>query len=73
MTDKRLIVDWKGLKALGWPYSRTHTWRMMASGDFPKASKLSNHPHSHPVWKLTDILAHLESRGLVLTNVDAAS
>jgi predicted DNA-binding transcriptional regulator AlpA len=73
MNTKRLIVDWKGLKELGWPYSRAHTWRMMAAGSFPQAFKLTNHPHSHPVWKVSDILAHLESRGLVLTNVDAAS
>lgn len=24
-----LIVDWKGLKEMGWPRSRAHTWRMM--------------------------------------------
>jgi hypothetical protein len=27
---KPLIVDWKGLKNLGWPYSRAQTWRLMA-------------------------------------------
>jgi|SRR5665213_951590 len=27
--EKPLVVDWKGLKKLGWPYSRTHTWRLM--------------------------------------------
>ena len=27
--EKRLIVDWRGLKAMGWPYSKAHTWRMM--------------------------------------------
>ena len=26
---KPLIVDWEGLKAMGWPYSRTHTERKM--------------------------------------------
>jgi hypothetical protein len=25
----KLMLDWKGLKALGWPYSRQHTFRMM--------------------------------------------
>ena len=29
MSIKPLIVDWKGLKKLGWPYSRTHTVRLM--------------------------------------------
>ena len=27
--EKRLIVDWHGLKRMGWPFSRAHTWRMM--------------------------------------------
>lgn len=27
--SKPLIVDFKGLEALGWPYSRTQTWRLM--------------------------------------------
>jgi len=30
-TEKRLIVDWHGLKRMGWPFSRAHTWRMMES------------------------------------------
>ena len=29
--DDGLIVDWHGLKSMGWPYSRTHTARMMES------------------------------------------
>lgn len=28
--SKPLMVDWKGLKRMGWPYSRTQTWRLMA-------------------------------------------
>ena len=28
-TDKRLIVGWDGLRKMGWPYSRAHTWRLM--------------------------------------------
>ena len=33
MSD-RLITDWRGLKKLGWPYSRAHTWRMMFDPDY---------------------------------------
>jgi predicted DNA-binding transcriptional regulator AlpA len=73
MNSQRLIVDWKSLKALGWPYSRAHTWRMMESGDFPQSFKLGGHRNSHPVWKLKDILNHFEAHGLVLTDMDAAS
>lgn len=73
MNPQRLLVDWKGLKAFGWPYSRAHTWRLMEAGKFPQSIKLTEHRNSHPVWKLKDILAYLESRGLVLTDVDIAS
>lgn len=27
--SKPLIVDFDGLKKLGWPYSKTQTWRLM--------------------------------------------
>jgi hypothetical protein len=27
--SNRIIIDWRGLKELGWPYSRTQTWRLM--------------------------------------------
>ena len=36
--EKPLIVDWKGLRRMGWPYSRTQTGRMMfdpAYADWP--------------------------------------
>jgi hypothetical protein len=26
---KPLVVDWNGLKRMGWPYSRAHTHRLM--------------------------------------------
>jgi hypothetical protein len=68
-TDSRL----EGLKGVWLAVFENSHMAEMAAGDFPKAFKLTNHPHSHPVWKLSDILAHLETRGLVLTNVDTAS
>jgi predicted DNA-binding transcriptional regulator AlpA len=49
------VVDWKGLKALGIPYSRAHISRLMDSGDFPRAFKLGRHRNSHPVWWLAEI------------------
>ncbi len=54
MDDK--VVDWKGIKSLGIPYSRTHIWRMMAAGDFPKAFKLGKHRNSHPVWWHSEVM-----------------
>lgn len=29
MQRKPLLVSWKQLKELGWPYSRAQTWRLM--------------------------------------------
>ena len=56
------IVDWKGLKALGWPYSRTQTWRLMKAGKFPKSFKLADFPNSHPVWWRREIVEFFRSR-----------
>lgn len=50
------VVDWKGLKAIGIPYSRAHIWREMRAGRFPQAFKLGKHRNSHPVWWLYEIL-----------------
>jgi hypothetical protein len=73
MTHQRMIVDWKGLKALGWPYSRAHTWRMMREGKFCPCFKLGGHRNSHPVWRLRDVISWLELYGLVLLDTDTAS
>lgn len=72
MPNKPLIVDWKGLKRLGWPYSRAHTWRMMfddAYGDnrFPRCRKLGKDRNAHPVWRMMDVLTYLETHGLEVT------
>lgn len=75
--NRPLIVDWKGLKTLGWPYSRAHTWRLMAGGwedahgewhavrhPFPKCTKLGNGPQAHPVWKYDEIIEYLKLFGI---------
>jgi hypothetical protein len=58
MDDNR-IVDWKGLKALGWPYCRTHTWRLMAAGMFAQSFKLVQTRNAHPVWLLREVIPWL--------------
>lgn len=70
--EKPLVVDWKGLRRLGWPYSRTHTWRMMFDRDygddrFPPARKLGKHRSAHVVWRVADVLAYFEAHGLQVT------
>lgn len=55
MTGKE-IVNFKGLKAIGIPYSRAHIWRLMAARLFPQAFKLGTHRNSPPVWYLGEII-----------------
>jgi predicted DNA-binding transcriptional regulator AlpA len=61
MFEDRLLVDWKALKALGWPYSRAHTWRKISSGTFPKPLKFGNHPKSRIAWRWQDIKEFLKA------------
>jgi hypothetical protein len=64
-TTPPIIIDWKGLKKLGWPYCRTHTWRLMDAGKFPQCRKLFDETrNSHPVWVFRDVLTFLKDRGL---------
>ena len=88
MFTKPLVVDWKGLQKMGWPYSRAQTWRKMKPtievsrrlpdgrrevlvipnpDRFPKCEKLGWHSSSHPVWKVSDVLAYFEAHGLQVT------
>ena len=72
MSDRPLIVDWKGLRRMGWCYARAHTWRLMfdpayADSAFPKCRKLGKHRNSHPVWRVSDVLTYFEAHGLKVT------
>jgi hypothetical protein len=71
MSD-RLIIDWRCLKKLDWPYSGAHTWRLMFDPDyaddpFPRCRKLGKHRSSHPVWRFKEVLAYFEAHGLEVT------
>ena len=73
MSNKPLIVDWRSLRRMGWPYSRAHTWRMMfdpayADDSFPKCRKLGKHRNAHPVWPVRVVLAYFEAHGLPVTD-----
>lgn len=72
MSIKPLIVNWKGLRGMGWPFSRAHTWRLMFDPDyaddpFPRCRKLGKHRNSPPVWRVMDVLAYFEAHGLQVT------
>jgi prophage regulatory protein len=36
------LLDYQGLRAKGFPYSRTHLWRLVKAGKFPKPVKLGD-------------------------------
>jgi predicted DNA-binding transcriptional regulator AlpA len=61
MTGKE-VVNWKGLKALGIPYSRTQIWRLMRAGEFPRCFKLGDYRNSPPVWYLYEIQEWIDNR-----------
>lgn len=59
MAEERLLVDWKGLKAMGWPFSRFHTLgRMVPSGLFPRPRKWGTHRSARITWRVTEVLPY---------------
>ena len=67
MSDRPLIVDWKGLKKVGWPFCRAETDRGEKDGRYPKSRKLGTHRNSRRVWRISDVLAYFEAHGLNVT------
>ena len=65
-----LYLSWSQLKKLiGWPFSRTHTGRLMsdpqyAQDPFPLCGKLGAHRNSHPVWYTPAVLDYFKRHGL---------
>jgi hypothetical protein len=43
MPNSDIVVDWKGLKAIGLPYCRAHIWREMKAKRVPQAFKRGKH------------------------------
>jgi hypothetical protein len=67
-----LYLTWTQLKKIvGWPYSRTHTTRLMfdpayAHDAFPASRKLSPHRNSHPLWYTPTVLDYFKRHGLTI-------
>ena len=73
MSIRPVVVDWKGLKKLGWGMSRAHTWRKMYDPDyaddrFPPCRKMGKHRNSPPYWRVADVLSYFEANGLHVTD-----
>lgn len=56
------MVNFKGLKALGIVYGRSHIDRLENAERFPKSFKLGDHRNSPRVWFLEEVLAWIRSR-----------
>ena len=73
MSIRPLIVDWVGLRKMGWRTSRAHTWRLMfepaySADPFPKCHKVPNqHRNSRVYWRVAEVLAYFEAHGLAVT------
>jgi predicted DNA-binding transcriptional regulator AlpA len=61
MTGKE-VVNFRGIKALGIPYSRAHIWRLMRCGEFPLCFKLGSYRNSPPVWYVSEVFEWLEAK-----------
>jgi hypothetical protein len=68
MSIKPLVVDWRGLKKIGWPFCRAETDRGEHDGRYPKSVKLGKHRNSRRMWRVVDVLAYFEAHGLKVTD-----
>lgn len=55
-----MLADWKKLKELGWPYSRTHTYRLIAVGRFPQPFKFGSGRGCRIAWRFAEVKPYLE-------------
>jgi predicted DNA-binding transcriptional regulator AlpA len=44
------VLTYEKLQELGWPYSKSHTWRLVRAGKFPAPKKLGLGPNARNVW-----------------------
>jgi hypothetical protein len=62
-----VVVDWYGLRAMGWPFSRVETTQRNVDGRYPQFSKLGPHHNARVLWRVADVLAYFEAHGLPVT------
>lgn len=60
--ELRKLVSFADLKAIGWPYCRVQTKRMISAGRFPRCLKLGPGNHGHIVWYLDEVVTYLEAQ-----------
>jgi hypothetical protein len=60
---KPLVVDWNGLKAMGWPFCREETVARNC-GRYPESITLGKHLNARRLWRVSDVLDYFERHGL---------
>ncbi len=55
MSEEPLLVDWKTLKKLGWPYSRQNTYRMIKAQRFPQPKKFGAFRGGRVAWRWSEV------------------
>jgi hypothetical protein len=63
---KPVVVDWDGLKQMGWPFCRTETVERNG-GRYPQSFTLGNHFNARRLWRVAEVLAYFEKHGLRVT------
>jgi hypothetical protein len=66
-----LYLNWKALKAIGWPYGRAQTGRLEndpkyhKGRPFPKRGRpTGGGRHAHPLWYSPHVLDYFKQHGL---------
>jgi predicted DNA-binding transcriptional regulator AlpA len=65
MSEKleKLLVDYRGLRALGIPYTREHVTRLARAGKFPRPIRLGGDDQScKTFWRYADLVAWIDAR-----------
>lgn len=70
MTEERILVDWKTLKRMGFPYSRQHTYRLVAAGVFPAPLKFGKYTGARVAWRWKDVRNFLDGLQAATVSTD---
>ena len=59
--QEQVLVDWRGLRAMGIPYCRAHIYRLIEEGRFPEPIKLGTGVGGRVAWYHSDVLNWIEA------------
>lgn len=60
MSNEHRLVNIDELNAMGWPFTRSMTERMIAKGRFPRPARYwDDRGNNSPRWRLSDVVSLL--------------